>query len=422
MIRWSRHAPKRARGESSELSMELETSHKPTKSIKNERHQLLESGPSPSLDNRISSLSEDSESCQDSTYDKIPSWHSPSHREHSRSSGSKSLHMDREHGAFKHSHRRQDNQYPTRRLRSTSRDRNYNQYRYSHSRSPRQRHRSRSHSPRQHRRSRSRSRSPRQRRHSRSRTPDRYKDNHNSRLNRRSRSRSPRQRQQQRYRSRSRSPRRYRNNYKHQQYLRTRSQSPRHDQTSPRRNEVKPLEPSGTLPRVPDGWNSRGYYYEAQTSYELGGKDGFRGTNSRGGRAKIQDESTGERVKYSTVLEGMTREEKYYFIKEHGHPFAAVVGLPYFNPYGYVPLDDKLTTIIPKTRGKLFESSGQRLDYSEYVEGRAVMRAAVVANIPNKATIDDGEFLKWAHYGPSARLKVYNSIYASKPYYYHFPG
>ncbi|KEP44932.1 hypothetical protein V565_346030, partial [Rhizoctonia solani 123E] len=117
----------------------------------------------------------------------------------------------------------------------------------------------------------------------------------------------------------------------------------------------------------------------------------------------------------------MSREEKYHFIKEHGHPFAAVVGLPYFNPYGKVPLDDKLTAIIPKTVGLLSVSSGQRLDHSEYTEGRGVMRAAVIANIPDEATIDEGKFLTWAHFGPSARLKLpFLQVYALKPYFYHF--
>ncbi|KDN42057.1 hypothetical protein RSAG8_07102, partial [Rhizoctonia solani AG-8 WAC10335] len=174
------------------------------------------------------------------------------------------------------------------------------------------------------------------------------------------------------------------------------------------------------LPSQPDGWNDPGYYYQARTSYEVGGKDGARANKTRGGRVKIQDKSTGEKVKYSTLLEKMSREDKYLFIKEHGHPFAPVAGLPYFNPYGKVPLDDKLTAIIPKTKGKLFASSGQRLDYSEYVEGRGVMRAAVITNIPNEATIEEGKFLTWAHFGPSARLKVYNYVYTSKPYFYHF--
>ncbi|CAE6452043.1 unnamed protein product [Rhizoctonia solani] len=133
-----------------------------------------------------------------------------------------------------------------------------------------------------------------------------------------------------------------------------------------------------------------------------------------------QDKKTGDEVKYSTLLETMTLEEKYLFIKEHGHPFARVVGLPYFNPYGIVPLNDALTAIIPKTSGRLYVSSGQRLDYPEYVEGRGVMRAAVVANIPKKATIEEGKFLTWGHFGPSVRISVYNYVYASKPYFYHF--
>ncbi|EUC57655.1 hypothetical protein RSOL_227380, partial [Rhizoctonia solani AG-3 Rhs1AP] len=170
----------------------------------------------------------------------------------------------------------------------------------------------------------------------------------------------------------------------------------------------------------PDGWEGRGYYYLAQTSYETGGKEGSRETKNRGGRVKVEDKKTGEKVKYTTVLEKMLREDKYYFTKEHGHPFAAVVGLPYFNPYGKVLLDDKLTAIIPKTAGLLSVSSSQRLDYSEYTEGRGVMRAAVIANIPNEATIDEGKFLTWAHFGPSARLKVYKYVYALKPYFYHF--
>ncbi|KEP44942.1 hypothetical protein V565_344000, partial [Rhizoctonia solani 123E] len=48
------------------------------------------------------------------------------------------------------------------------------------------------------------------------------------------------------------------------------------------------------------------------------------------------------------------------------------------------------------------------------------MRAAVIANIPDEATIDKGKFLTWAHFGPSARLKVYKYVYALKPYFYHF--
>ncbi|KEP44874.1 hypothetical protein V565_357930 [Rhizoctonia solani 123E] len=116
----------------------------------------------------------------------------------------------------------------------------------------------------------------------------------------------------------------------------------------------------------------------------------------------------------------MSREEKYQFIKEHGHPFAAVVGLPYFNPYSKVPLDDKLTAIIPKTVGLLSVSSRQCLDHSEYTEGQGVMQAAVIANIPDEATIDEGKFLTWAHFGPSACLKVYKYVYALKLYFYHF--
>jgi hypothetical protein len=75
-------------------------------------------------------------------------------------------------------------------------------------------------------------------------------------------------------------------------------------------------------------------------------------------------------VKYKTLLEKMSKGEKYEFVKAHNHPFADVAGIPYFNPYGKVPLDNKLTAIIPKATGSLFISSGQRLDFPEYLEGR----------------------------------------------------
>ncbi|KEP45843.1 hypothetical protein V565_237130, partial [Rhizoctonia solani 123E] len=369
---------------------------------------------SPDVDFEIAH--EPTNSAKDECYQ--PSLHSPSRRERSRSRGPKTLRNGGEHGVPKHYSRWPESPSLSRRLRSTSRDHNYDHY---------------------------------QRRHSRSRSPDRFKDDRTGRAYHHSRSRSPHRHsrsQSPRRRSRSRSPRRHLRSkspqqerydssryshgsnhahsschykdYEHRKYHSSRSQSPHRDQTTPRHNETTHTVPSVTVPSPPDGWEGRGYYYLAQTSYETGGKEGSRETKNRGGRVKVEDKKTGEKVKYTTVLEKMLREDKYYFTKEHGHPFAAVVGLPYFNPYGKVLLDDKLTAIIPKTAGLLSVSSSQRLDYSEYTEGRGVMRAAVIANIPNEATIDEGKFLTWAHFGPSARLKVYKYVYALKPYFYHF--
>ncbi|CAE7152114.1 unnamed protein product [Rhizoctonia solani] len=174
-----------------------------------------------------------------------------------------------------------------------------------------------------------------------------------------------------------------------------------------------------TAVAMTDGWNNKKYYHRAQASYETGGKDGDRAGNKRGGPVMVYNENN-EKVKYKTLLEYMKKEEKYRFVKEHNHPFVAVAGIPYFNPYGKVPLDGKLTAIIPKTEGPLFISSGQRLDFEEYLEGRAVVRAAVSRNIPDNATLKSGQFLTWTHYGLSVRLQIYNYVYSIKPYYYHF--
>jgi hypothetical protein len=89
----------------------------------------------------------------------------------------------------------------------------------------------------------------------------------------------------------------------------------------------------------------------------------------RGGRVKEVDAVTGEIVKYETFLEKMSRKEKYAFVKEHNHPFAAYVGIPYFNPYGKVPLDEKLTPVITKCGNyPMFMAIGLRYDYPEYLE------------------------------------------------------
>ncbi|KDN35863.1 hypothetical protein RSAG8_11225, partial [Rhizoctonia solani AG-8 WAC10335] len=157
----------------------------------------------------------------------------------------------------------------------------------------------------------------------------------------------------------------------------------------------------------------------ARTSYTRGGKDGDRDGGIRGGPSIVLDKNGAQR-KYKTFLEKMSKQEKYYFVKAHNHPFADVAGIPYFNPYGKVPLDNKLTAIIPKAAESLFISSGQRLDFPKYLEGRAVMRAAISCNIPDNATIEPGKSLSWCHFGLSVRLKVYEYVYDLEPYYYHF--
>ncbi|CAE6380179.1 unnamed protein product [Rhizoctonia solani] len=256
-----------------------------------------------------------------------------------------------------------------------------------------------------------------QHRHSRSQSPQRYKLDYDRHSYRRSRSRSPRQDKYNgsRYSYHSGRPdssyRGY-NNYERDHYPRKRSQSPRHVKTSPPKS-------SETHSSPPNGWDNKGYYHGAKASYETGGKDGDRAGGKRGGPVRVYDKN-GRRVKYKTFLEGMSTEDKYFFVKEFNHPFASVAGIPYFNPYGKVPLDDKLIAIIPKAAGHLFVSSGQRLDFPEYLEGRAVTRAAVVANIPDNATVEPGKFLTWSHFGSSFRLKVYHYVYRFKPYYYHF--
>ncbi|CUA67292.1 hypothetical protein RSOLAG22IIIB_07333 [Rhizoctonia solani] len=253
-------------------------------------------------------------------------------------------------------------------------------------------------------------------RHSRSQSPQRYKLDYNHRSYCRSRSRSPRRDKYNsgRYSSHSGHPDSYHayNNYERGDYPRKRSQSPRHAKTNP-------PESSETDSSPPDGWDDKGYYHSAKASYETGGKGGDRAGGKRGGPVMVYDRN-GRKVKHKTFLEGMSMEDKYFFVKEFNHPFASVAGIPYFNPYGKVPLDDKLIVIIPKASGHLFVSSGQRLDFPEYLEGRAVTRAAVVANIPDNATVEPGKFLTWRHYGSSFRLKVYHYVYKFKPYYYHF--
>jgi hypothetical protein len=118
------------------------------------------------------------------------------------------------------------------------------------------------------------------------------------------------------------------------------------------------------MPKPPEGWASGDYYYNGKSSYGVT-------AGKRGGRLTVTDDQ-GNTVKSQTFLEKMTCKEKYEFIKEHNHAFAAAVGIPYFNPYGKVPLDEKLTKIIPKPREKraVHELIGQRLDYDEYLEAR----------------------------------------------------
>ncbi|CAE6439396.1 unnamed protein product, partial [Rhizoctonia solani] len=170
------------------------------------------------------------------------------------------------------------------------------------------------------------------------------------------------------------------------------------DWVPPRHAEIKPLQLSEQLPDPPDGWNDKGYYLSAPVSYEIGGKNGDRAGGKQGGPSMIFDKN-GTKVKYKTFLEKMSKEDKYLFVKEHNHPFTDIMGIPYFNPYGKVLLDDKLTTIIHKP---------------------VVTQAAVVCNILNNATIAPGKFLTWAHFGLSVHLQVYHYVYQIKPYYYHF--
>ncbi|CAE6481817.1 unnamed protein product [Rhizoctonia solani] len=290
----------------------------------------------------------------------------------------------------------EDRDYSYHRSRPTSYERTYKEHQHRSSRSSR----SRSHSPRY------------------------YRNDYDRHRNRRSRPRSPRQDEYDgnHYPYRSKRLDSTRNNYdKYERHHcpRKHSQSPRREQTPPRHAETKPRKLSEEPLSPPHGWNDQGYYKSAPSSYETGGKDGDRAGRKRGGPVMVYDKG-GKRVKYRTFLEKMSKEDKYFFIKEHGHPFAAVAGIPYFNPYGKVPLEDALTAIIPRAAGPLFISSGQRLDFPEYLEGRAVTRAAVASNIPTNATIQPGKFLTWAHYGPSVRLKVYNYVYGIKPYIYHF--
>ncbi|CCO37190.1 hypothetical protein BN14_11344 [Rhizoctonia solani AG-1 IB] len=178
--------------------------------------------------------------------------------------------------------------------------------------------------------------------------------------------------------------------------------------------------PVESLPSPPDDWSDKRYYLDARCSYEKGGKEGQREGKGRGGRVKVEDSETGKQVTYKTFLERMPREKKYAFVKEYGHPFAAVAGLEYFNPYGKVPLHDGLTLRIDKTHQSMFIAIGQRLDYSEYLDTLAVVRAAVTDNLPRNAQIDSGKLLKWSHFGPSSRKAVYNYVYQLKPYLYHF--
>ncbi|CAE6445444.1 unnamed protein product [Rhizoctonia solani] len=361
-------------------------------------------GPLPT--NEVSAYSR-----QDLVHNKgIDSRQSPSHRERSYSPYPKASRPHWEQEASKDYCRNQDKQYhSSRRSRSTSRDQNYEhaQYRRSRSRSRSPKHYN-GYNRRYNSRSRSRSRSPR---------PSKY----SSRYKSRSRSRSPRPNKRYPYRSeRLSSPRHSYDHHEQHHYRRKRSQSPPRNQAPPpRRTETKPLDPSKSLPNPPDGWSDKGYYHSARMSYTKGGKDGDRDGEMRGGPSMVVDKS-GTPRKYKTLLERMSKQEKYHFVKAHNHPFSDVAGIPYFNPYGKVPLDNKLTAIIPKAAESLFISSGQRLDFPEYLEGRAVTRAAISCNVPDNATIEPGKSLNWSHFGLSVRLNIYEYVYELKPYYYHF--
>ncbi|KAG8732369.1 hypothetical protein FRC11_014107 [Ceratobasidium sp. 423] len=128
---------------------------------------------------------------------------------------------------------------------------------------------------------------------------------------------------------------------------------------SPKLDISLPIPSLESFPDPPEGWSDQGYYSNTRCSYKQGGKVG------RGSR-KVEDLKTGKTAHNAMFLEQLTCEEKYTFIKAH-HPFAALVGLKYFNPYSKV-----------------------------------VIQAAVTNNLPQNADIALGKALTWVHFGGSS--------------------
>jgi hypothetical protein len=131
------------------------------------------------------------------------------------------------------------------------------------------------------------------------------------------------------------------------------------------------------MAKPPKGWASGDYYLKGEPSY--GGTHG-----KCDGQVNVMDHD-GNIVRGKTWLEKMLHEDKYTFIKEHNHTFTVVVGVPYFNPYGKVLLDKRLTKIIckPQDMQGAHVLIGQLLDYSEYLE------ACVSTKISCSHTVND---------------------------------
>ncbi|KAG8749211.1 hypothetical protein FRC11_011525, partial [Ceratobasidium sp. 423] len=173
------------------------------------------------------------------------------------------------------------------------------------------------------------------------------------------------------------------------------------------------------IPKPPKGWMDKDYYDVMYTSYVKGDKPG------RGGRNFREINGVGTKEVRLLFLEKLgSLEMQYTFVDKYGHPFACKLGIPHFNPYGYVLRDPKVVAWIERPKGddwQLYIEMGAVGDYDLYLNALLIICSLVLELKPDDSILKPGKTaVTWSDYSQDLHKKLCRKAIVALPWLWHY--
>ncbi|KAG8698345.1 hypothetical protein FRC11_014493, partial [Ceratobasidium sp. 423] len=198
----------------------------------------------------------------------------------------------------------------------------------------------------------------------------------------------------------------------------SRSSDPRRSHSQLPNRSLHSIDPRD-IPKPPKGWMDKDYYDVMYTSYVKGDKPGRGGRNFR----EINGVGTKE-VRLSFLEKLGSLEMQYAFVDKYGHPFARKLGIPHFNPYGYVPRDPKVVAQIERPKGddwQLYIEMGTIGDYDLYLNALSIIRSLVLELKPDDSILKPGKTaVTWSDYSQDLHKKLCRKAIMALPWLWHY--
>ncbi|KAG8732258.1 hypothetical protein FRC11_014811 [Ceratobasidium sp. 423] len=117
-------------------------------------------------------------------------------------------------------------------------------------------------------------------------------------------------------------------------------------------------------------------------------------------------------------------EMQYAFVDKYRHLFARKLGIPHFNPYGYVLRDPKVVARIERPKGddwQLYIEMGAVGDYDLYLNALSIIRSLVLELKPDDSILKPGKTaVTWSDYSQDLCKKLCRKAIMALPWLWHY--